>query len=75
MICYWLLGLVYLTFNWENSPDYALFDDHDEILHEIVSFIDMSLRCCTTFFDAVTTLSDMVLAYYCLVYRVLVAVL
>lgn len=37
-------GLVYLTFNWENSPDYALFDDHDEILHEIVSFIDMSLR-------------------------------
>lgn len=41
---YHLLGLVYLTFNWENSPDYTLFDDHDEILHEIVSFIDMSLR-------------------------------
>ena len=41
---YSIAGLVYLTFNWENAPDFSLFDTHDEILHEIASFIDMSLR-------------------------------
>ncbi|RYH18281.1 hypothetical protein EON65_27405, partial [archaeon] len=37
-------GLVYLTYNWEDRPDYRLFSGHeDNILTDIVEFIDVSI--------------------------------
>eukprot|EP01041_Mallomonas_annulata_P013996 gene13996-29792_t len=37
-------GLVYLSLNWEDDQDFTLFDPNDEVLMEIVDFIDMTLR-------------------------------
>ena len=38
-------GLVYLTYNWEDRPDYTLFNEkNNDILSDIVEFIDTSLR-------------------------------
>lgn len=37
-------GLVYLTYNWEDRPDFRLFNSHeDSILTDIVEFIDVSI--------------------------------
>eukprot|EP01038_Epipyxis_sp_PR26KG_P012713 gene12713-17049_t len=37
-------GLVYLTYYWEDRPDYRLFTGHEDgILGDIVEFIDVSL--------------------------------
>lgn len=37
-------GLVYLTYNWEDRPDYRLLTGHeDSILTDIVEFIDVSI--------------------------------
>lgn len=37
-------GLVYLTYNWEDRPDYRLFTGHeDSILTDIVEFVDVSI--------------------------------
>lgn len=37
-------GLVYLTYNWEDRPDYRLFTGHeDSILTDMVEFVDVSI--------------------------------
>jgi hypothetical protein len=37
-------GLVYLTYNWEDRPDYRLFSGQDDnILTDIVEFVDVSI--------------------------------
>lgn len=37
-------GLVYLTYNWEDRPDYRLFSGHeDSILTDIIEFVDVSI--------------------------------
>lgn len=37
-------GLVYLTYNWEDRPDYKLFSGHeDNILTDLVEFVDVSI--------------------------------
>jgi hypothetical protein len=37
-------GLVYLTYNWEDRPDFRLFSGHeDTILTDIVEFVDVSI--------------------------------
>ena len=37
-------GLVYLTYSWEDRETYCLFDEYDDIVHDIVEFIDGSIR-------------------------------
>jgi len=37
-------GLVYNTYNWEDREDFKVFDPKNEILSEIVLFVDKSLR-------------------------------
>lgn len=37
-------GLVYLTYNWDDRPDFRLFTGHeDSILTDIVEFVDVSI--------------------------------
>ena len=37
-------GLVYLNYNWEDRSDFNLFERKEDILIDIVEFIDTSLR-------------------------------
>lgn len=37
-------GLVYLSYNWDDRPDYKLFSGHDDpLLTDIVEFVDVSI--------------------------------
>jgi hypothetical protein len=37
-------GLVYLTYYWEDRPDYVLFPEQYESISDLVEFIDTSLK-------------------------------
>jgi hypothetical protein len=39
-----LKGLVYNTYNWEDIEGFEIFDPRNEVLSEICSFVDSSLR-------------------------------
>lgn len=37
-------GLVYLTYNWDDTAEFKLFDNGDDVVTDLMEFIDTSLR-------------------------------
>ena len=43
-IIYFFQGVEFLTFHWDDSPDYCYFDDHGIVVEQLVTFMDEGIR-------------------------------